>query len=150
MKKKTAKVKKPLRRVKKTLKRSRPQSSGSFYRIVILTACLLLFIVGAVIANRRSIMRSVAGASIVRGLYVQTVVTLPKVPEAVTFNIYYKQASDSTYSNAVRDIPANVTNYTISYLKKGVNYQYKISAADSTGREFWWSDNNTFSVLQPM
>jgi hypothetical protein len=122
----------------------------SFRRIILVSTCLVLFLLAFVVFKKEPLSQSVAGMSITRGLFGQATVTIKPVDNAVAYNIYYKQITDSKYIHAVRHIPTNVTTYTISYLKKDKQYQYKISALDASGKEFWWSDLQTFTATQSM
>ncbi|HUD44659.1 MAG TPA: fibronectin type III domain-containing protein [Patescibacteria group bacterium] len=118
----------------------------TFSRITVFYAFAALVIVFTLLSlNRHSFSQSVAGASIFRPLYSQSVVYWSPIPGAVAYNIYYKTNSEPTFSNAVRNIPHNITAYTISYLKKNVQYQYKVSAIAPSGEEFWFS--NVFPLL---
>ncbi len=92
-----------------------------------------------VIFDRPVMRQAVQGMSITRSFYQQAVVALPGIDGAVAYNIYYKSTADETFVNSVRKIPATVQFYTISYLKSGVSYEYKISAVNSEGSEFWMS-----------
>ncbi len=85
-----------------------------------------------------------------QGLFDQATVSLPPVPNAASYNIYYRQVGEQSFSNAVRNIQPSVTTYTISYLKKGVNYEYQYSAVDKNGKEFLFSDLKPLTDLQPM
>ena len=136
-------------------KTTRKTSSGGqsilFQRIVIISACLTLFVVGGVIVNKRSVGQAVEGASITKGLYMQATVQMPNdVPQATYYNIYYKTSSEKTFTNAVRRIPTNVTTYTISRLKKGVSYVYRYAAVNAEGREILFSQTLPLTNLQPM
>jgi len=84
------------------------------------------------------------------GLFNQATVSLPPVPNAASYNIYYRQTGEQTFTNAVRNIPLSVHNYTISDLKKGVNYEYQISAVNSDGKEIYFSDIKPITDLQSM
>lgn len=121
----------------------------SFRRIILVSTCLLLFVVIAV-THKNQVTQSVAGITIARGLFSQTTVTLPKIDGAVAYNIYYKQTSDSKYTNAVRRVPTTVSTFLLSYLKKGEAYDYKISALNSSGKEFWWSETKPLINLRSM
>lgn len=127
----------------------RNKTSFTFQRLVIITSCVLL-VLGIVTLKKNSVTQSVAGVSIARGLFAQATVSWTKNDIASTYNIYYRQKGDTRFTNAVRKIPSSVTNYNISYLKKGVNYEYKISAADLNGREFSWSEVKQMTNLKPM
>src|SRR5216683_1711223 len=99
MKKKTA--------PKKTVKRTTPRSSSNnqtllFRRIVIISACLVLIVGIAATFNKGAASRAVAGVSIMQGLFVQTTVPLPPVPNTAAYNIYYRQTGEQNFSNAVR------------------------------------------------
>jgi hypothetical protein len=122
----------------------------SFRRVVLITTGLVLFVLGFALFNKPQVNQAVAGVSIARGLYAQTTVAIPHVDGAVAYNIYYKQTADTKFTNAVRKIPTNVAMYTISYLKKNANYEYKISALNPAGREFWWSEIQTFTATKAL
>ncbi|HSX10080.1 MAG TPA: hypothetical protein VLF93_08055, partial [Candidatus Saccharimonadales bacterium] len=132
---------------KKTVKRTSPRSTRSandgqtllFRRIVIISACLILVVGVVATFNRGATRQAVAGMSIMAGLYDQATIQLPTVPNAASYNIYYGPSGEATFSNAVRNIPPNVSNYTISDLKKGVTYNYMYAAVDKNGREFLFS-----------
>lgn len=94
--------------------------------------------------------QSVAGIQITNGLFAQTTVTLPQVDGVVSYNVYYKEKNESTYKNAVRDIPSYVSEYKISYLTKGSEYVYKVAAVDAMGAEFWFSAEKPLENLEPM
>lgn len=85
-----------------------------------------------------------------RGLFAQATVYWVQNDAASSYNIYYKQKNESTFTNAVRQVPAGLTSYTISYLKKGVKYEYQVSAADLNGREFSWSEVKQMTNIKPM
>jgi len=123
----------------------------TFYRRIFIFGSLAV-ILAIVIAlpNKATIREAVAGANIHFGEFDQQTITLPQVPNAVVYNIYYKLTTESQYSNAVRDLPANLTAYTVSYLKANQTYDYKISAKDRTGKEFFWTPQQTFVASQPM
>src|SRR6266702_1427437 len=92
-----------------TVKRTAPRSTNRepvyFQRIVILSACLVLVVVGVVGVNRQSISQAVAGMSITAGLFNQATISIPPVPNAAAYNIYYRQVGTGTFTNAVRDVP---------------------------------------------
>lgn len=138
---------KPARRIS----RRRAESVVYFNRyIVIGTVTLLLLAFAVALSNKQVINKSVAGASIMRGMYLQTTVNLPDIKNAVSYNIYYKKSSESDFTNAVRDIPAGTKSYTISYLRKGIDYQYKIAAVNKNGSEFLFSDSAPLTDLEGM
>lgn len=151
MKKKTA----PKRTTaKKTVKRTIPRQSARnqtviFRRIVILSACLVLIIGVAATFNRGTASQAVAGASIARGLFEQATITIPHVEGATEYNIYYKQTGEQNYTNAVRNIPPYVNTYLISYLKKGVTYEYTIATVIN-GKEVSFTPIQTLTDLQSM
>jgi hypothetical protein len=158
MKKKITTNKKP--QVKKTTPRrtvhhSRKNEQSffipfSFQRIVLVTTAFALFFVAIFVFTKPNVQQSVAGVSIAKGLFNQATVTVPQIANAKKYNIYYKQISEKTFTNAVRGIPPGITNYTISYLKKGQKYQYKIAALNANGQEFWWSQVIPLTNLQSM
>ena len=110
------------------------------YRKIIYIGFLVVIVFGfLVVFNRPAMRQAVEGASITRSLYQQSIVALPSISGAVAYNIYYKSTADKSFIHSVRKIPATVRFYTISYLKRGVSYEYQISAVNSGGREFWLS-----------
>lgn len=154
--KKPIKADKPSKKTKPTKKaaprtriKSQPQSI-SFGRIIIFSSFAVLLLAVIVNFNKTPVTQAVAGASIFRGMYNQTTILLPQIPGAVKYNIYYKATTEANYTNAVRNISANTTSYTISYLKKNTQYQYKISALGANGKEFWWSPTQLMTNLQSM
>jgi hypothetical protein len=142
----------------KTVKRTAPRTSHSesanqtlvFRRIVIISACLVLFVGVTATFNKSSVRQAVDGMSVMAGLYNQTTVTLPPVPHAVSYNIYYGQAGEQNFTNAVRNIPSSIHSYIISDLKKGVSYEYRYAAVDKNGKEFLFSAVKPITDLQPM
>jgi hypothetical protein len=153
--------KKPAARGKKSVTRKPLRSSSrrssehtlllpfSFRRIILFTTVFVLFILGFAILHKPQVTQSVAGVSIARGLFAQATVDLPKIDGAEAYNVYYKKVSAHEYTNAARSIPASSTTYTISYLKKGEAYEYKISAT-ANGSEFWWSTVKDLTNINPM
>lgn len=121
-----------------------------FRRIVVITSCLVLAVVVLILTNKQEINRAVAGTSIARGLFMQSTIVLPAIPNAVSYNIYYKQSSEKDFSNAVRNISPSIHIYTISYLKKNTAYEYRVTAVDNTGKEFFFSDTEPLVNLQSM
>jgi len=155
MKKKIAYAKKP--QVKKTTRRTAHKRSEqafffpfTFRRVVLITTSLALFIFVFALVKSQPLTQAVAGVSIARGLFAQTTVALPNITGAASYNIYYRQKSETAFTNAVRNLSTTVTSYTISYLKKNTTYVYKISAVSPSGREFWWSDEKPLTKLQSM
>ena len=133
-------------------KRSRSSQGAvvSYQRIVIISACVVLAIVGVVLFNKPTVAQNVAGVSVAKGLFSESTIALPEIDGATSYNIYYKQKSDKVYSNAVRNVPVTAAIYTISYLTKGAEYEYKVSAVDQYGAEFWWSPIYPLTNLKPM
>ncbi len=66
-------------------------------------------------------------------------ITWQNVPGAVFYNVYYKETKEKNFTNAVRKLPNTSKSYTITFLKKGVSYQYKVTALDTSGKEFYFS-----------
>lgn len=142
---------------KKTTRRTTSRASEqllmlpfSFRRVIFITTAIALFLGVVVYFNKSDINKAVAGMSITQGLYAQARVELPKVDGAVSYNVYFKQKSSGTYANVARDIPANLSAYTISYLKKGEAYQYKIAAVNASGAEFYWTDESDLTNIESM
>jgi hypothetical protein len=153
MKKKTAPKKTTAgKTVKRTIPKSRSVSqnqSVTFRRIVIISACLVMVFGIVATFNHGRASQAVAGASITQGLFNQTTVSIPSTPYATGYTIYYKQQDEQNFTNAVRNIPINVHQYTISYLKKGVTYQYT-EAAIVDGKEINFTPLKTITNLQSM
>ena len=154
MKKKTAPKRTSTRKtVKRTIPRSHASSSNQtlvFRRIVIISACLVMVVGIFATFNRGAASQAVAGASITQGLFNQATISLPSIPNATGYNIYYKQSGASQFSsNAVRNIPPSVHSYLVSYLKKGVTYQYT-EAAIVDGKEVDFTPVTTITDLQSM
>jgi Fibronectin type III domain len=128
---------------KKTVKRTVPKSSKNetlyFRRIIIISMCLVLAVGATTIFNRSAVRSAVQGVSTMAGLYEQATIKMPQVPNAAAYNIYYGPAGNGTFTNAVRDIPPTVTQYTISDLKEGVTYEYRIAALNKHDKEFYFS-----------
>ena len=132
---KTAKSK---RRVSKPRRSRSKNSSFTFQRLVIFTTCLLL-VLGVFSLKKNSITQSVAGISVMKGLFSQVEVAWDPIDGATSYNLYYKQKDDQEFTNSVRNIPADITQYLISYLVKGKEYEYKLAAVGSNGQEFFWT-----------
>jgi len=152
---------------KKTVKRtaahshsraSSPEQSILFRRIVIISACLVLFVGVLATFNKGATRQAVEGMSIMAGLYDQATVQLPSTPDAKSFNIYYGPNGQYPFTNAVRNIQPTITSYTISDLKRGVTYQYYYVYVNAKGKEVLPSQEasnghillQTFSNVQPM
>lgn len=140
---------KPKKVTKKTTKPVLAVQPIFFQRIIVITTSLVLVVAAIAFMNRQNVNSAVAGTSIMRGSYLQSTVTLPTVTNAVAYNIYYKQ-SGKNFTNAVRNIPLNVHTYTISYLKKNTQYEYRIAALDATGKEFYFSNTKPLSIFTSM
>lgn len=135
---------------KSTRRSSSPKQTVFFRRILIITTCLVLAVIGINLIDKSSLGRAVAGTSIMRGMFVQGTVSMPTLKEANTYNIYYKEAGAKEFINAARGISPNTTTYTISYLKKNVNYQYRFAAVDGSGREILFSEILPLTNIEPM
>jgi hypothetical protein len=151
-KKKTTTRTTPKNAVSKAVKKT---NSGEqpilIHRIFIISACLTLFAFGVFYANKQTVEKSVAGASIMKGLYVQGTIPVPAdLADAYSYNIYYKQTDEKEFTNAVRNVPTNVGTYTISHLKKGSAYQYRLAALDANGKEFMFFEPLPITELHPM
>ena len=144
--------------VRKTVHRVSRRSSSTtvvgmpilFRRILIFTPLTALFFAIVTMFSGQPLTQAVAGASVFKGMFAQATVEIPSVSGAVSYNIYYKQTSDAKFINAVRHISPSVHSYLISYLKKGVSYQYRISAINSSGAEFSWTSILPLTNIQPM
>jgi len=153
MKKKTTRRAPAKKTTRQTTRRASEQLlmlPFSFRRIVFITTAIALFLGVVVYFNKSDINKAVAGMSITQGLYDQARISLPKIDDAVSYNIYFKQKSAGTYTNVARGIPANLNAYTISYLKKGEEYQYKVAAVNASGAEFYWTDETDLTNIESM
>jgi len=148
LKKKTVHAAKATRKTQKHI--GTPKKTILFRRIVVISVCLILVAVTAILLNKQKVEQSVAGASIMNGLYMQATVTMPVIADATAYNIYYKEDKDKDFVNAVRNVSTSVRTYTISHLKKGVNYQYRFAALNSEGREFIFSETLPLTNIQSM
>lgn len=129
---------------------SAKKQSLSFQRIIIITTCVVVAFIGIILTNKSAFERTVAGTAIMKGMFVSGTVTIPTLSEAATFNIYYKEAGEKDFVNAVRGISPNTERYTISHLRKDVPYQYRFAAVDGSGREFLFSEILPLTNIQPM
>lgn len=146
-------MKKKIKRQVKAIRIERKEKTQSliFYKRIIYIASFFAAIAGFFIIFNRTVMRqAVEGMSITRSLYEQATIALPSINGAVSYNIYYKQETDGEFTYSVRKLPATIRFYTISYLKKGINYQYRISAVNPSGSEFWWTPLTSFSSRESM
>ena len=121
-----------------------------YIKIIYISLSLILVFGFLFIFDRPVMRQAVQGMSIVRSLYVQSSVALPSVNGAVAYNVYYKSATDKTFTHSVRKIPATIRFYAISYLKRGESYEYQISAVNYQGREFWFSPVEKVTNVTPM
>ena len=144
------KKRKKISRIKHTPKSKKGIPHIYFTRYIIISSVLVLLFAVLVFSNKRKIAQSVAGASIMNGFYNAAIIPLPQIDGAETYEIYYKSSSDTTFVNSVRNIPANQKSYYVSYLKKGTEYQYEVSAVNEDGSEFWFSEIQPITNLQPM
>lgn len=119
-------------------------------RLAIYTTGVALVVLVFTPTVRRPLLTSVEGVSIVKGFFSQATVQLPHVAGVRSFNIYYGSSADAGFPNAVRNIDPNVVDYTISYLRNGLQYHYKISAVNAEGAEFYWTPTIQLMNLQPM
>ena len=88
--------------------------------------------------------------AVTRGLFAEATISLPDVPKAASYTVYYKKTSAKDYSNTAWGIPATSKHYTISYLKKGEEYYYKVAAVDASGAEFYWTNEQILTNIEPM
>ena len=141
-----------MRKSRKSAHHIARQPVYSYSRLTIISGLsVLLLIFGFLSVNKHTISQSVAGASIFNPmLYTQGTVSWSSINGAKAYNIYYKATGETIFSNAVRNLPATMTTYHISYLKKNVSYQYRISALNYSGREFWWSDILPITTISSM
>jgi fibronectin type 3 domain-containing protein len=61
------------------------------------------------------------------------------VVDAESYNIYYKEKYEASYSHSVRDLAKDSREYTIGYLKNQGTYVYKLCAVKGDKTESWCS-----------
>lgn len=144
MKKKTH----PKKQIHKIAHKETTKPVISSSSLIIISGFISVLAVVFVIANKGTVMHSVQGTAIIRGMFNEATISLPHIPNAVAYNIYYGEKQPFTH--AVRKIPPTVTTYTIQYLKKNVSYSYQISAINTQGREFWFSPVTSVTDTQGM
>ncbi len=130
--------------------RRTPKDSVVYYRRIFILGSLVVLLAVIVIPNQNSLRQDVRGVSIQYGQFDKAVVPLPQIPGTVSYNIYYKAQSESQFTNAAREIPTSYSTYTINYLKLNTVYKYRISAKDITGKEIYWTPEQTITNEQPM
>lgn len=119
----------------KTHHRVKKNSNNGVVKIVLMVAAALVLLFLAP-PTKGPLANALARTGLFSG---SATVSWPKVDGAVYYNIYYKQTTDPDFVYSVRNIPPEATEHTISHLKRGWTYQYKISAVDSSGKEFMWT-----------
>jgi hypothetical protein len=119
-------------------------------RKILFFLLVLVLLIGFVFVERHALLRTLAGTGMFKSMYVQSMIKLPHITDASSYNIYYSPASNGTFPYSVRNISNTTSSYTISYLRKDISYQYKISALNKAGKEIWWSKVNPLSDVQPM
>jgi hypothetical protein len=150
MKKKTTVKSTASKATRKTTRKTGGQTV-LIHRIFIVSACLALFVVAAVFVNKPAVTQSVLGTSIMKGSYAQATVEVPAdVPNAASYILYYKLASEEEFTNSVRNISPQAGTYTISHLKKGENYVYRFAAVDDTNAEVLFSETLPLKNIEPM
>lgn len=101
--------------------------------------------------NKQAVTQSVLGTTVMKGMYGQATIEIPlDVPKAASYNIYYKLASEDTFSNSIRNISPAAGTYTISYLKKGEDYVYRFVAVDDKNTEFLFSETLPITSIESM
>jgi hypothetical protein len=136
--KKTAQKSTAHKSVTKPVRKSTQSAHPQLKKLLLILAAVLL-ILFVLPSTKPTMANLLAQSGLFKG---SALVTWPKVEGAVSYNIYYKRVGSRTgdnYTHAVRSIPANMTSYTITGLKRGKTYEYKISAVDASGKEFLWS-----------
>jgi len=136
--KKTAQKNSAHKSASKSVHRSAKTANPHLKKLLLILATVLL-ILFTLPPTKQSMAYMLAQTGLFKG---SAVVTWPKVEGAAYYNIYYKRVGSRTgdnYAYAVRNIPADATSYTITGLKRGKTYEYKISAVNASGKEFLWS-----------
>lgn len=151
MKKKKVAARKVVKKAHKTTRRV--SAKKSLFNIRYLSfgvVGLLLFGLTVVVPHKGTVNQAVAGVSITRPLFMQGDVSWSGVSGARAYNIYYRKAGEHVFTNAVRGLSSQSTSYTISYLSRGVSYEYQVTALNASGREIWYSDVLHLTNLQSM
>ncbi len=91
-----------------------------------------------------------AEASVLGILLSKATISMPNVLQATSYNVYFKEVSSKTFNHASRNISITDKKHKIYFLKKNVQYKYKISAVDASGKEFWWSPVRLMINIQRM
>ncbi len=94
--------------------------------IKIIIPLLVVLLISGVYFSRHSL--AFAGLR-----FSKATVTIPQVASAAYYNLYYKSQNDKSFINGAGSIPNTAKSYPITYLKKGVGYQYYITAIDAQG-----------------
>lgn len=87
------------------------------------------------------ITKAAEKAGIVQVSETQAALTWDSIPNAASYNIYYKAENDPDFTYAI-NVPSTVTQYVLPELKSGVKYVYKIAAVSADNQEFLWTPVN--------
>lgn len=138
------------RRTSRTKTRSKGSDVITVRRIIIFGSLVVLSF--AIFPNpvKRSLSQSVAGVSVARSLFFESRVYWGRIDGAASYNVYYKKKTDGDFVHAVRNLSFETTSYTLQYLRKGSDYEYKVAAVDAQGKEYWWSPVEPITDFQPM
>lgn len=75
----------------------------------------------------------------------QAPVKWDSIPGAESYNIYFKEAKDTTFTYAI-NTPATINYYVIPNLKSNATYEYKIAAVDKDNKEFLFTPIGTLNL----
>lgn len=87
------------------------------------------------------IIKAAEKAGVIQVSDTQAALSWDRIPNAVSYNVYYKAESDPEFTYAI-NVPANITEYVLPELQPGVKYEYKIAAVDAGNNEFLWTPIN--------
>lgn len=106
--------------------------------------------IGIGLASSIVIFGSVAGTAFAQTTptYNQGLAQWAYIENAKCFRIYYKEkgAADWQFAVHCRDLKNPTWKYTIGYLKKGVNYTYRVQAVNFDSSTYWVTGEQTLKI----
>lgn len=82
--------------------------------------------------------------------YHQATVSWFGVTDARSYNIYFREPQSSAYAHAVPNLPSSYRRYTLTYLRPGVAYLYRVAAVKWDGKEYWVDREKELLGIGPM
>lgn len=74
----------------------------------------------------------------------QATVSWNSVSEAKSYNLYFKEAGEKSYTHSAPNLPNDARSFTINYLKPRITYWYTVAAVSDSGKEYAWSKAQKF------